>query len=233
MMMLDPNTVQVLLADLQPQIVARSKTNTPDALARSAAVLAQVARLLHLPMHLSVVPEGGQRPELIPELARETDGVAQYPRVSASPFRDEATGAAIAATGRQHLVVAGFATEAVVLHGVRDAIAAGYQVHVPVDACGGMSSRTEDAAFRQIEAAGGVTTSVVTLVTALAPDFSTDLGKKAFGILQSLRLAAVIGRESDGQAVHNTFRAHHRLEMSTQVRRHAHPPPSFLHTLAT
>jgi hypothetical protein len=41
---------------------------------------------------------------------------------------------------------------------------------VPVDACGGMSSRTEDAAFRQIEANGGVTTSVVTLVTALTPD---------------------------------------------------------------
>ena len=39
-MMLDPNTVQVLFADLQLQIVARSKTNTPDALARSAAVLA-------------------------------------------------------------------------------------------------------------------------------------------------------------------------------------------------
>ena len=56
MMMLDPNTVQVLFADLQPQIVARSKTNPPEALARSAAVLAQVARLLQLPMHLSVVP---------------------------------------------------------------------------------------------------------------------------------------------------------------------------------
>jgi len=38
-----------------------------------------------------------------------------------------------------------------------------------------------DAAFRQIEAAGGVTTSVVTLVTALVPDFSTDLGKKPSG----------------------------------------------------
>jgi hypothetical protein len=45
----------------------------------------------------------------------------------------------------------------------------------------------EDAAFRQIEAAGGVTTSVVSLVTALAPDFSTDLGGKSFGILKSLR----------------------------------------------
>ena len=33
-------------------------------------------------------------------------------------------------------------------------------------------SRTEDAAFRQIERKGGVTTSVVALVTALTPDFS-------------------------------------------------------------
>jgi nicotinamidase-related amidase len=189
MMTLDPNTVQILFADLQPQIVARSETNTPDALARSAAVLAQVARLLHLPMYLSVVPEGGQPPELIPALARETEGVTQHPRLSNSPFLDEATRAAIAATGRQRLVIAGFTTEVVVLHAVCDAIAAGYRAYVPVDACGGMSSRTEEAAFRQIEAAGGITTSVVTLVTALAPDASTDLGGKAFELIQSIRLA--------------------------------------------
>jgi nicotinamidase-related amidase len=188
-MILDPKTVQVLFADLQPQIVARSKTNPPDALARSVAVLASVARLLRLPVHLSVVPEGRQPPELIPELARATEGVAPLPRISFSPFFDEATRSAIGATGRQHLVIAGFATEVVVLHAVRDALAAGYRVHLPVDACGGMSSRTEDAAFRQIEAAGGVTTSVVTLVTAMVPDVSTDLGRHAFEFLQSLRLA--------------------------------------------
>ncbi|MDB5311091.1 MAG: putative enzyme with cysteine hydrolase domain [Gemmataceae bacterium] len=187
--MLDPATVQVLFADPHPQIVARSKTNAPDALTRSATVLARVARLLHLPMRLSVVPEGVRPPQLIPELARETEGVAQHPRISASPFLDEAPRAAIAAPGREHLIIAGFATEVVVRHGACDAVAAGYRVHVPVDACGGMSSRTEDAAFRRIEAAGGVTTSVVALVTAMAPDFSTDPGRQAFGFLQRLRPA--------------------------------------------
>src|SRR5260370_18853241 len=110
MMMLDPESVQVLFADLQPQMVARSKTNTPEALARSAAVLAQVARLLHLPIHLSVVAEGGQRPELIPELARETEGVTQHPRLSNSPFLDEADRAAVAGTGRRPLGMAGCTT---------------------------------------------------------------------------------------------------------------------------
>jgi nicotinamidase-related amidase len=87
------------------------------------------------------------------------------------------------------LVIAGFATEVVVLHGVRDAIAAGYRAYVPVDACGGMSSRTEDAALRQIEAAGGVTTSVVSLVTAMAPDFAQEPGRNTLAALQALRLA--------------------------------------------
>jgi nicotinamidase-related amidase len=109
--------------------------------------------------------------------------------VSADPFLDVATEEALVATGRKSLVVAGFATEVVVAHAVRSAIDAGYRVYVPVDACGGMSSRTEDAAFRQIEAAGGVTTSVVGLVAAFAPDFSRSPGKDAFGILQLLRLA--------------------------------------------
>lgn len=187
--MLDAEAVQVLFADLQPTIVARSKTNPPASLAAAAGVLAEVAVLLGLPVHFSVVPDEGEPPVLIPELARHAGGAALLPRMSASPFMDEATRAALAATGRKTLVAAGFATEVVVLHAVRAAVAVGYHVLVPVDTCGGMSARTEDAAFRQIEAAGGITTAVVSLVTALAPEFSTPPGQQAFAALQSLRLA--------------------------------------------
>jgi len=187
--MLDAAAVQVLFADLQPTIVARSKTNPPAALAAAAGVLAEVAGLIGLPIHFSVVPDDGKPPVLIPELAPHGAGVALLPRMSASPFMDETTRAALAATGRKTLVVSGFATEVVVLHAVRAAVATGYHVLVPVDGCGGMSARTEDAAFRQIEAAGGVTTAVVSLVTSLAPEFSTPPGQQAFAALQSLRLA--------------------------------------------
>ncbi len=152
-------------------------------------MLAEVAALLGLPVHFSVVPDGDKPPVLIPELAPHSGGAPLLPRMSASPFLDPVTRSALAQAGRDTLIVAGFATEVVVLHAVRAAIAAGYQVLVPVDACGGLSARTEDAAFRQIEAAGGVTTSVVGLVTALAPDFSGPPGQEAFAALQSMRLA--------------------------------------------
>jgi nicotinamidase-related amidase len=137
------------LCDLQPQIVARSKTIEPDALGKSAGVLLEVARLFSLPTTLSVVPEGDKAPELISEL--RGSGFAQEKlRASASPFLDEATKNLLAQSRRKVLTIGGFATEAAVLHAVLDACAQGYEVLVPVDVCGGMSERTEQAALRQI-----------------------------------------------------------------------------------
>jgi Isochorismatase family len=187
--MLDPATVQILFADLQPAIVARSKTNPPQSLSRAASVLGRCARLLDLPVHHSVVPEGGKPPEVLPELAKETQGAPQFARMTVDPFLDPQTREAIGAVKRPVLVIAGFATEAVIFHAALSALESGYQVQVPIDACGGMSVRTEDAALRRIEAAEAVTTSVVSLVTAMAPDFAREPGRNTFAALQTLRLA--------------------------------------------
>lgn len=181
--------MQLLFADLQPQIVQRSKTNDPKAIAQSAAVLAQLAKVFSMPVTISVVPEGGEAPELIHELAKETADTPQFLRASASVFSDEKTVMALADNQRKTLVIAGFATEVAVLHAVVGAIEAGYRVIVPVDACGGMSERTESAALRQIEAVGGEISATVTIGTSLEPDFTSDIGQKMFSAIQQLRLA--------------------------------------------
>jgi hypothetical protein len=184
---LSTDSAQLLLCDLQPEIVARSKTIDRDVLSKSAGVLLEVAKLFSLPTTLSVVPEGGKAPELISEL--RGSGFAQEKlRASASPFFDEATKKLLAQSKRKVLIIGGFATEAVVLHAVVDACAQGYEVLVPVDVCGGLSERTEQAALRQIIAAGAITTSVVSIATKLAPDFTTDLGKDLFNVIAKLRL---------------------------------------------
>jgi hypothetical protein len=158
---LEPADVQLLFADLQTRIVARSKTTEPKALRLAACVLAQLARAFSLPVTISTVPEGEDAPELIPELAKEADGAPQFLRTGASPFLDKKTKMALNSHGRKTLVICGFATEVVVLHAVTGAIEAGYRALVPVDACGGMSERTEAAALRQIEAFGGEVTSTL------------------------------------------------------------------------
>jgi hypothetical protein len=185
---LSTDSAQLLLCDLQPEIVARSKTIDREVLSKSAGVMLEIAKLFSLPTTLSVVPEGDKAPELISEL--RGSGFAQEKlRASASPFLDEATKNLLAQSRRQVLIIGGFATEAVVLHAVLDARAQDYDVLVPVDVCGGMSERTEQAALRQIIAAGAITTSVVSIATKLAPDFTTDRGKDLFKVVQRLRLS--------------------------------------------
>jgi nicotinamidase-related amidase len=184
---LSADSAQLLLCDLQPEIVARSKTIDRNVLSKSAGVLLEIARLFSLPTILSVVPEGHGAPELISEL--RGNGFAQEKlRTSASPFWDEATKNLLAQSSRKVLIICGFVTEAVVLHAVLDARAQGYKVLVPVDVCGGLSERTEQAALRQMISAGAITTSVVSIGTKLAPDFTTNRGMDLFNIVQRLRL---------------------------------------------
>jgi hypothetical protein len=53
-----------------------------------------------------------------------------------------------------------------------------------------MSERTGNAALVQIRDSGGIVTSVVSVATALSPDFTTSQGKQMFEIVQTLRLAS-------------------------------------------
>jgi len=184
-----PDDTQILFCDLQPAIIARSRTNPPEALAASAGVLAGVAQLLGLPMIVSVVAEGGDRPDLIAPPRGHGTAATVFARRSANPFLDPSTAAAIRAQGRRTLVFAGFAIEVVSLHAALSARRAGYAVELPVDANGGMSQRSETAVLRQVENAGGVITSVSTLAIFLAPDFATPTGSQVSSELQTLRLA--------------------------------------------
>ena len=186
---LTPTAAQVLICDLQEEIVARSKTTPPKDLAQSADVLAQIAGLFGLPVTLSVVPEADKDPHLIAPLRELPSGGAQFLRASATQFSDPATCEHLASQGRRTLIVAGFSTEVVVLHAAFNALQQGYGVIVAVDACGGMSERTETAALTQIREFGGIVSSVVSVATALSLDFTTPQGKRVFQTLQTLRLA--------------------------------------------
>ena len=180
--MLIPNreNTSVLFLDLQEEIVKNSRTVPIEQLLRSAGVLAKLVFLHKLPAFLSAVPPGGPfldavlqplgRPE--PRMRNET-----------SAFADLALVEALKATNRPILVLAGVASEIVVQRTALDAIEAGLTVHVAVDACGGITQRTEEAAWRRIVAAGGVTTSVTTFIAELASDFTTPLGGQSLALV--------------------------------------------------
>lgn len=180
--MINPQSVQIVLADLQDSIVAMSGTNSEQTIRRSVRTLVRVAQALDLPLTVSVAPRPGG-PGVIEEIPA---GAPLFVRSGPSCWDDVAGRAAIAAHGRPVLVLVGVTSEIVVLRTALDAIADGFAVHVLVDACGGMSERTESAALRQIEAAGGTVTSVASLVTDLVRDFTTPTGREVITALHGL-----------------------------------------------
>jgi nicotinamidase-related amidase len=148
--------------------------------------LARIGRLFELPMTVSLVPVGDAEPRLVPELSAELAGVTPMVRTMAPAFEDHALAAAIGANGRHDLVICGVVTEVAVLLACFGAAERGYEVHVPVDACSGLTSRTEDAAFRRIESFEANTAAVATLGAVLAGDLASPDGVELMRILQPI-----------------------------------------------
>jgi nicotinamidase-related amidase len=109
-----------------------------------------------------------------------------FVRTTPNAFNDAELRAAIEASGRRTLLVSGVATEVAVELPCLTAAAEGYEVQVVLDACGGVSPRTEDAALRRMTQAGVRTTSVPTLIGELAGDFTQPKGGQAIGVLFEL-----------------------------------------------
>lgn len=183
---LDPATTAVLFADLQAGIVERSATNDLAALRRAVAALAKLARLFDMPAIVTTAPAPQGGPQVIPEIFSALGELPLNTRTTTDAFLHSSTRAAIAASGCKTLLIAGVATEIIVQHSALSGAAQGLQVQVVVDGCGGLSPRTEDAAWRRLAQAGVITTSIASLAGQLAGDFSQPKAGQALGILYEM-----------------------------------------------
>lgn len=180
------NDVQILIADLQPNLIGGSVTVDPATLSLSAKTLAKLATILGLPLTFSVTSPRPEQAKMIPELGSFATAENTFWRGPADPFTDPATKAALEANRRKTLVIAGFASEVVVLHAALSARSLGYDVQLPLDAIGSLSLRTETAAIRQMERAGAIATSIWSLFSLLEPDFLSPPGSDAFAAMIAL-----------------------------------------------
>jgi hypothetical protein len=180
---LNPKESLILFADLQAGIIELAATNPVERLRRSVGALVELARLFDIPAVVATVRSGGDV-RVTPEIA--SLGEVPQARTTTDAFTHAPTREAIARTGRKTMILAGVATEIIVQHSALSAAASGYEVHVVVDACGGLSPRTEEAAFRRLAQAGVITTSAVSIAGQLAGDFTTPKGGQALGVLYRL-----------------------------------------------
>jgi nicotinamidase-related amidase len=177
----------VLFVNLQEGISDLALTVQFRRLQASIRALARLAKLFQLPVIVSTVPRrGGGQAKLMPVLGEVLGDLKSYERTTPASFANAGIAAAAAATKRKVVLVSGVATEVAVQLACLSALERGYRAQMVVDACGGITARTEDAALRRLVAAGVTTTSVLTLAGELAGDFSQPNGQTAMSILYEM-----------------------------------------------
>jgi nicotinamidase-related amidase len=180
----------ILFADLQAGIIELSRTNPVARLKTSIHALAQIAQIFAIPAIVTGVQgEGGSPANITPEIAEALGDLPTHHRTTCDSLLNPEILAALEATGRKTLLISGVATELAVQLAALSAAAKGYRVFVVLDACGGVSERTEHAALLRISAAGATTVSVMTLAGEIAGDFSDPKAQQAIGVVYAMAQA--------------------------------------------
>ena len=184
---IDANDALVLFADLQAGIIELTQTNPVERLQKAVRALARLAKLFEIPVVVTGVRgDDGKDARITAQIGEVLGEVRTYHRTTCDSFLNSEIASAIKATGRKTLLISGVATELAVQLPALTAADAGYRVYVVLDACGGMSERTEQAALLRLAKVGATTASVITLAGELAGDFREPKAQQAIGILYEM-----------------------------------------------
>jgi nicotinamidase-related amidase len=184
---IDPGDCIVLFADLQQGIIELTRTLPLERLHKGVKGLAKLAKILDLPIIVSAIAgENGQAAVITPEIEEGYGPYTVHHRTTANSLLDGDIRATILKSERRTLLISGVATELAVQLPATTAAEHGFHAVLVMDACGGLSERTERAALARIAQSGATTTCVVTLAGELAGDFRQPRAQSAIGLIYEM-----------------------------------------------
>lgn len=173
---LDKNDVAVLLVDHQTGLFSLVHDFTPDEFKNNVLALADSAKYFKLPTILTTSFETGPNGPLLPELKAlfpDAPYIARPGNINA--WDNEEFVAAVKATGKKQLLIAGIVTEVCVAFPALSAREAGYEVFVVTDASGTFNPTTRDAAWARMTQAGCQLMSWFGVACELHRDWRNDV----------------------------------------------------------
>lgn len=179
--LLTPQNAAFIVIDYQPVQVNSIASMDRQLLINNIVGASKAAVAYELPIvHSTVNVKTGLNKPPIPQLRAALEGHPTYDRTSINAWEDVEFRKAVEATGRKKLVMTALWTEACLTFPALDALKAGYEVYVVVDAVGGTSVAAHEAALRRIEQAGGQIISVAQLFCELQRDWARSATVPAF-----------------------------------------------------
>jgi nicotinamidase-related amidase len=173
------DTSALVLIDHQIGTLQLIKNIASDAALRNAVVLAKAAKTLGMPIVMTASMEDQMQGPLAPALqlvAPDAYKVHVKRLGIVNAWADPNFKAAVAATGRKQLVMAGVTTDICLVFPAIDAVNDGYEVQAVLDASGSSFEIQEDMARRRMQKAGVVLTTTNTIIAELVQNWATPEG---------------------------------------------------------
>ncbi|MFO1138323.1 MAG: hydrolase [Paracoccus sp. (in: a-proteobacteria)] len=172
---IDADDAVMLLIDHQSGLFQTVADMPMPVLRRHAAALARIATLAKLPVITTAsVPQGPNGP-LIPEIhanAPHAQYVGRKGEINAWDNPDFV--AAVKATGRKTLIIAGTITSVCMAFPAISALADGYKVFVVIDASGTYSKMAEEITLARVVQAGAVPMDMAAVASELQKTWNRD-----------------------------------------------------------
>lgn len=158
--LLDTSDTVILLLDHQSGLFQTVKDISVADLRRNVEMLAKLADLLDIPVITTASEPGGPNGPLMPEIHKFAPHAVYVPRKGEVNAWDNADFvAAVEATGRKTLIVAGVWTSVCVMFPALDAKAAGFKVYAVIDASGDPSEMVSQTTIARFAQAGVIPTT--------------------------------------------------------------------------
>lgn len=183
--LLTPENSVIAFIDYQPEQFRGVGSKSTSELLLNVVTLGKIAKAFDVPTVVTTVGvqlgvNQGTRKDLIDALPPQIE----IDRTSLNSWEDKNFISAIAQTGRKKIIMAGLWTEVCVAYPTLDAIKDGYQVYPVIDAIGGITSETHEAAVQRMMQAGAIPITALALACEMQRDWARGQGHSLRTIMQ-------------------------------------------------
>lgn len=168
----------VLFVDHQTGLANGVQTQTPVDFLNNVKALVRLTQVYKLPAVITTSAQDGPNGPIMPAVSQGLpDATIVHRPGEINAFDNADFAAAVRATGRKKLLIAGISTEVCVAFAALSAKALGYDVYAVLDASGTWSKIVEDAAIARMVQAGIVPVTWVGVGAELLGDWRSANGE--------------------------------------------------------
>ena len=183
--LLTPENCALVLIDYQPEQYRTVTSSTKEEINLNVVALCKLARAYDVPVIVSTVAvDMGVNEATDPEIMAELPGVPQIDRTGVNSWEDADFRAAVEATGRKNIVMAGLWTEVCLTFPTLDMQAEGYHVYPVADAVGGISPVAHAQALERMRQAGATPITAIQFGSELMRNWARDSSQRFREVLQ-------------------------------------------------